>query len=229
MKKAKDLLTVSLYIIVAALACSIWFIYYFNNKLGPGLIECAENEIERLTIIVMNNCINKYLKENDYINILKITRNSNDEIELIEYDTKAVNQITNNIADMLEQDLNYMVRGEFDKLNLSNVSSAYYDEVNKGILFSISIGSATGNTLLANIGPKIPLNLSVAENVQASVNTKVTEYGMNNAMVEVFVNLTATTVIHMPLLSKKIKVENNIPLNMQIINGNLPSYYLNNN
>ena len=92
------------------------------------------------------------------------------------------------------------------------------------MIFTVSMGSATGNRLLANIGPKIPLNLNVIGEVYADIETKVTEYGMNNAMIEVYIELEASTIIHMPFLSKQITVKNKIPLTMEIIQGNIPSY-----
>ena len=52
---------------------------------------------------------------------------------------------------------------------------------------------------------------------------------MNNALIEINIELEATTVIHMPFLSKKVTVKNTIPLTMEIIKGNIPSYYLGNN
>lgn len=229
MKKKHSLLNLILYIIAISLFCSIGFIYYFNKKLGPGLIECAENEIERLTTIVMNNCIRKYISTNpNPQNILKITRNNRNEIELIQYDTNILNQTTTTITSMLEQDLDYMVKGQFDQLNLNlkNISDNYYEKINDGILFTVSMGSSTGNSLLANIGPKIPLNLSIVGDALTNIETKITEYGMNNAMIEVFVKLEATTVIHMPFLSKKVTIETTIPLTMEIIQGNIPNYYL---
>ncbi len=227
-KKKPNVITICGYIFLLALITSFFFINYFQKKLGPNLIECAENEVQRLTTLVMNNCIHKYIKQNSsQEKILKVTRNNQNEIELISYDTKKVNEMTTTITKMLEDDLRHMVKGEFDKINinLNNISDDYYSKINDGIIFSISFGSATGNSLLANVGPKIPLNLSIAEDATAKLNTKVTEYGINNAMVEVFIHLEATTVIHMPFMSKKVKVKNTIPITMEIIQGSIPDYY----
>lgn len=231
-KKKPNIITTCFYILLLALISSFIFINYFKNKLGPSLIECAENEVQRITTLVMNNCIHKYIELNKaQADILKITRNNHNEIELISYNTKKVNEMTTTITKMLEDDLNYMTKGDFDKINinLNNISDAYYSKINDGIIFSVSFGSATGNSLLANIGPKIPLNLKIAEDTIANINTKVTEYGINNAMIEVFIKLEATTVIHMPFMSKKVKVENSIPITMEIIQGKIPSYYLGSN
>ena len=219
-----------LYIVLVAFISSFWFIYYFNKVLGPGLVECAENEMERLTLLVMNNSFEKYLRENEINNLLEISRNSKNEVELIRYNTKVMNEIMGDIVSILERDLFYMTKGDFDKLDfqLRDITDQYYEMMNEGILFTVSVGSATGNRLLANIGPKIPLNLSLVGDVMAEIDTEITEYGLNNAMIEVFIQIEVNTVIHMPFMSKKIKVENKIPLTMEMIQGNVPGYYLEN-
>ena len=230
MKKRPTFLTFILYLISIAVVCSFLFICYFNKKLGPGLITCAEDEVNHLTTLVMNNCIKKYVNQTDNLDILKIERNDQNNIERIHYDTKILNQTTTQITSMLEMDLDDMVKGNLEKigLNLNKLSDEYYEKTNKGILFTISMGSVTGNSLLANIGPKIPLNLSVVGDVTTKIDTKIKEYGLNNALVEVNIKLKVTTVIQMPFMSKKVTTKNTIPLTMEIIQGNIPNYYLNN-
>lgn len=231
-KKIPTIITICLYLFVAVIICSCFFLRYFRSKFGPNLITCAETEVERLTTLVMNNCIRKYMEQEPNLeNILTITRTENQEIERIRYNTTKVNKMTTSVTKMLEDDLGYMTKGEFEKidLNLNNISESYYTKLNDGIIFTISAGTATGNSFLANLGPKIPLNLTIVENVSTKMNTKITEYGINNAMIEVFIHLKASTVIHMPFMSKKVTVENDIPITMEILQGNIPSYYLGKN
>lgn len=230
MKKKHSLFTFSLYLITFAIICAIIFTYYFQKKLGPGLIKCAEDEVNHLTSLIMNNCIRKYIEETNNLELLKIERNTNQEIERIQYDTRILNQTRTQIIDMLENDLDNMVKGDLEAidLNLNKLSDEYYEKTSDGILFTVSIGSATGNYFFANIGPKIPLNLKTIGDATASINTNITEYGMNNALIEVNIELETTTIIHMPFLSKEVKVKNIIPLTMEIIQGTIPNYYLNN-
>lgn len=231
-RKLSNILNYCFYLFLFSLVCSFIFLHYFKVKLGPGLIECAENEVKRLTILVMNNCIRNYISSTDSVDdLLQVVRNQENEVEFIHYDTKKVNEMTSLITEMLENDLGYMVKGDFDKIDmdLKYISEDYYTKMKDGIVFTVSFGSATGNSLLANVGPKIPLHLSIVEDVVASVQTKVTEYGINNAMVEVSIQVEATTVIQMPFLSKKVTVEQNIPVTMEMIQGKIPSCYFGNN
>ena len=168
------------------------------------------------------------MASHDVGEILQIVRKENGDISLVRYDTKKLNQFTIELTSLLTKDLDLMVKGDFEELDLDigRISSNSYLKVDEGILFLISLGSATGNSLLANIGPKIPLNLSVIGNVQADVHSKVTNYGLNNALIEVFVDVQIQMVIQMPFLSEKVKIKKTIPLTMEMIQGDIPNYYL---
>lgn len=177
----------------------------------------------------MNNCIKKYIEKSNNLDLIKIERNSTQGIERIQYDTKILNQTKTEILDILETDLDYMVKGHIEStgLNLNKLSDEYYEKTSDGILFTVSIGSSTGNPFFANIGPKIPLNLKTIGEATANIITNITEYGMNSALIEVSIELEATTIINMPFTSQKVTVKNTIPLTMEIIQGTIPGYYLN--
>lgn len=230
MKKKKHTLTIILYLILFSLICSIIIIYYFEKNLGKNLITCAENEVKRITTLVINNSIKEYTKNIDLNNILVLSKNSNEEITYIHYDTKKINELTTTITKILEKDLQNMTIGNFKEINLKldNITKEYYEKINDGIILTIPLGSATGNSLLSNIGPKIPLKLKIVDNINTTIKSKVTEYGLNNAMIELYIEITTKTNIQMPFTSKEITIKNKIPITTEIIQGIVPNYYLNN-
>ena len=227
-KSKKHLFSFLLYLFFVCFIFAFFFIYYFHRTLGPGLIRCAEDEVEKLSVLTLNNGVRKYMANHDMGDILQIVRKENGNISLVRYDTKKLNQFTIELTSLLTKDLDLLVKGNFEDLDLDigRISSNSYLKVDEGILFMISLGSATGNSLLANIGPKIPLNLSVIGNVQTDVHSKVTNYGLNNAMIEIFVDIQMQMVIQMPFLSKKVKIKKSIPLTMEMVQGEIPNYYL---
>lgn len=227
-KSKKHLFSFLLYLFFVCFIFAFFFIYYFHRTLGPGLIRCAEDEVEKLSVLTLNNGVRKYMANHDTGDILQIVRKENGDISLVHYDTKKLNQFTIELTSLLTKDLDLLVKGNFEDLDLDigRISSNSYLKVDEGILFMISLGSATGNSLLANIGPKIPLNLSVIGNVQTDVHSKVTNYGLNNAMIEIFVDIQMQMVIQMPFLSKKVKIKKSIPLTMEMVQGEIPNYYL---
>ena len=148
MKKKTNLLTFLLYLSLFALICSFIFIYYFEKALGKSLIICAENEVKRLTSLVVNNSIKKYNKTSNLTNMLEINKNNKEEITYIHYDTKKINDITTKITEILQTDLDNMTKGNFKKinLNLDIITEDYYEKINNGIVFTIS--SSTGTSII---------------------------------------------------------------------------------
>ena len=221
-----NLLTIILYIHLLALIVAIIFIYHFEKKLGPDLIKCAENQVRQLATIVTNNSIKEYNNQKKINDLLTIEKNNNKEITRVEYNTNKINLITSDITNLLEKDLINMTKGHFNNLKLNNITDNYYEEINKGTVLVIPIASATGNHLLANIGPKIPLKLKLVGEVNTNIESKVKEYGLNNALIEIYAKTKSTIYIQMPFLSKEITITNKIPLTMEMIQGSIPEYYI---
>ena len=174
MKKHQQKLTQILILITIALICSLILINYFRKTLGKELIICAEEEVKKIATIVTNNSIKKYTETINLNNLLEINKNTKEEITYIHYNTKKVNNITNKITEILETDLQNMTTGNFNNINikLDTITKEYYDKINDGIILTIPLASATGNSLLANIGPKIPIKLKLASVVNTNIKSK---------------------------------------------------------
>ena len=89
----------------------------------------------------------------------------------------------------------------------------------------IPIGQATGNTLLANLGPQVPVHFSVVGDVQSDFRRKITEYGINNAMIELSINIQANVQIVIPFSTSTTVVETDIPVYVGVIPGKVPNFY----
>ena len=227
MKKRINL-TILLYLLLLTFICSCIFIYYFEKKLGKELIDCAQNQVESLTTIVTNNSIKKYLLNHNPSYILRKETNQKGEITRITYNTNEINKTKTAITQILEKDLLEMTKGNMKNINLqlNTISKDYYEKINDGIIFTVSLGTATGNTLLANIGPKIPIKLKVIGKVITVLEPTIKEYGLNNALIELSLKTKCTTIIQMPFLSKKVTIENKIPLSIEILQGSIPEYHI---
>ena len=230
MKKKPSIFNFFLYFFLTVFLCAIIFIYHFEKRIGPSLIKCAEENVEYLMTLVMNNSIKKYHNQIKDVNYLTINKDRSGEIQLISYNTKAINQAKIQITDILEKDLQNLAKGNFQEidLKLDTITKDYYEKIKDGVIFTVSAGAATGNSLLTNLGPKIPIKLILVGEINTIINSKVTEYGLNNAMIELFIKTEATAIIQMPFISKKIMVTNEFPLTMEIIQGVLPQYYIGN-
>ena len=81
------------------------------------------------------------------------------------------------------------------------------------------------NSFLSNLGPKIPVKINLVGNIISGVETKVTNYGINNAMIEVYVHLQVNIQVILPFLSDTVQVDTLVPIAMKLIQGSVPNYY----
>ena len=95
----------------------------------------------------------------------------------------------------------------------------------KGIIYEVPIGVIFGNSFLANVGPKIPVKIKYSGNVGLDVKTRVSDYGFNSALIEVYIYVEVTQRTILPFASKDIKLTSEIPVVMKVVKGSTP-YYL---
>ena len=116
---------------------------------------------------------------------------------------------------------------KFSDKEISFINSEEYNIKNlkNGVISEIPMGIISNNVLLSNIGPKIPVKLNLIGNVVSSVETTVKNYGINSALIEIYAKVEVTEEVIIPFQTERIKIVNNIPVAIKIINGKVPDYY----
>ena len=89
----------------------------------------------------------------------------------------------------------------------------------------VSIGSIRGSTLFSNIGPTIPIKLLFSSEINSKIDVEVSEYGINNAIVKIFIVLDIDEQIIMPISSKRKRITIKKPIIIDIVRGDIPNYY----
>lgn len=228
-RKKNNTLFLILLIITIVITLSFIFINYYSKKTYPILKSYAESEVKKLTILIINKAVTKQLYNMDVNELFKITYNSNGEIILIDFDTKKTSKILSNMTSLVELNMRAVEEGKIDMLELPENSLSDYniDLLSKQIVCEIPFGLTTGSSLLANIGPKIPVKLSLVGDVSTNFSTEVKEYGINNALIKVLINITVNTKIILPIVTDELTINTSIPIGMKVIQGKIPNYYLN--
>ncbi len=137
-------------------------------------------------------------------NLYYITRSSENEIEMIDYNLAAVNELLDEIT-----------------LNIQN----NLEKIEEKEILYIPFGIIFNNPFLNNLGPNIPIKLKLISSVLTNVNTKLSDYGINNSLIEISINIEVRAKVLLPISSKDIIVTNDIPISYKIITGKIPEYY----
>lgn len=212
-----NILTILLIFIIILVILSLSII---GKKMEPGLFNYAEKEATKLITIIVRHSIDKDLISNidskDLFTINDKTININNVL---------INNYLNEATINIQENLKYLEEGDIDKINIGNVLASYdTDNLKKGIYAMMPIGIVFNNPLLINLSPKIPLKLYILGNTQTKINSKVTSYGINNALIELILHVEVYAQVLMPVRAKEIKVELDFPIITKIIEGTTPNY-----
>ena len=201
-------------------------IIFINNRTKDRIIDYSSILASKITKYIVNNAyvrekINYYSQD-----IYDIVKSDDNEIKNIIYDSGVINDLVNSITERIYNMFKKIESGDLSKLSINdNILFTNNNDID-GIVIEVPSGLITNNYLLLNLGPKIPVKISLTGEFESFVSTDVVEYGINNAMLTIYINIKVCEQITLPFITKKITVENKIPIFMSLVNGTIPNYYI---
>ena len=180
--------------------------------------------------MIVNKAVSEaVIEEMDINKLFIIQKNSDNDIQLIDFDPEIVNRILSAISDSIVEYFEELEKGNSSIVDIKNnlITNTDISSEKEGVIFEIPMGVISNNPLLSNLGPKIPVRISFNGELESSLKTDVENYGINNAIITVSVNIKVSEQILMPVRSKQITISNDIPIAIKIIQGRIPNYYLN--
>lgn len=222
-KKNKNHNVIILLIVMIIITLFIVF-NFIGKKLTPIIMNYAEKQAKKIAVLVIGNAIDNELGEKFKSDNLFITDGKETN-----YNTYEINNILKEVSINVKEYLRKLESGELGDIGLSdneniNVNSK---KLKKGIIYQVPSGVIFNNGILANLGPKIPVKLSLIGDITTDIVTDIKEYGINNAVIELGVKIIAEEQVILPFDTKQIQVETVVPISIKIINGTVPGYYFN--
>lgn len=214
----KKKLGIFLLIMLIVVILAIVVLKTINDKIAPVVMDYSKTEIKRLASTIINRSVNYDLLDNNLMDKLFIvTKNSGEEIITVTLDSNIVNQITDKISDACEDNLRLIEEGKYEALKRKfNIGEEYF-YVPSGIIFN--------NSVLSQIGPKIPINLKVIGNVTSGITTEVKDYGINNSLITISVEIQVEMMVILPFSSDYVSITNYVPIAIKLIQGKVPQFY----
>lgn len=214
--KKEDLI---LAIIVLVIIVSYIMLKIFTIKSEKILLNYAENKSKEISLMLINDAIEKNIVSNELDNIIIIEKNESNEIISVDFDNQKIHTITTQINNNIQKNL---LKLENDKDN--EIISRYYNN-NKKIIYDVPMSVIYDVPVLTGLGPKIPFKLDILGNTNSNIITNIKDYGINNSLIEISIEISTEIQIILPFSSKKIITKNTIPLKAKIIQGKIPTYY----
>lgn len=199
----------------------VFSISYFNRKLLSDFIEQGEyhcsNVMTRIFNIAIEEQMNDFLKD-------KVVETNFVEGEL-DFNVEILNSLTYNVVNRSYQILQMLERGNLGD-EIVNEISGEVKRIDKSNIYSLPVGMIFNNPLIANLGVEIPVKYEVIGQIKGEIVSSIEEYGINNAMVKIVLDLKAKTKILVPMKIGERDISIKVPLVVKVIKGEIPDYYL---
>ena len=201
--KLKERLKRKYYILITFLISLFLFIIIFSlysKKLNPKLNDYID-------FLVKDEIYKKVIKSNNFItneevnDILYIDKNKSNEIVYLDYDIDKTYKLLNKYSESLKKDNS------------------------KSKILTVPFFIASDNIIISSLGPKIKFKYEIIDNVKGKIKTKVTDFGVNNALVEMYFELEIGYLVVIPMNKKESVLKTEILISSKIINGKVPTFY----
>ncbi|HHV79965.1 MAG TPA: sporulation protein YunB [Firmicutes bacterium] len=160
----------------------------------------AEIHICRTVTEIVTQAVNESLAGIDCSRIVKLHRNSKDEVEIVEVDALLVNLIQARCVAAMQRALAQLGKYKVE----------------------IPAGQFLGSVLFANLGPELPITIQPLGFVGATVRDKFESAGINQSRLSFYADISMTVRVVVPLLSYDLNVNTSLPLSAVVIPGKVP-------
>ncbi|WP_138418534.1 sporulation protein YunB [Aquibacillus sediminis] len=217
---------------------SIISILIVNAGIKPVLLEVATARNEQYANQAIGIAINKRLNEELQVEDLIIFEyNDNGEVESFKINGTVENRVQHNIHNRVENYLKQLEKGVVPDSTTPLDVEIDEQEQDRGIdevrekenLVEVPLGQIFDIPLLANLGPKIPVNLEVVGIVSTEIETEVIERSINNIYIRPLVHIEVEIQTIIPFASEPAEIKQTIPLGGAGYQGDVPMYYNNGN
>lgn len=209
--------------IIMCLIISIIYLSILSKKIMPSLMNYSKIQLKRIGMEVLRDAgskeVNEYLEGKE---LFVVTKNKSDEIESIDFNTAVINNASNIVSENVQQRLNEIEKG----INMPEelYFEAKHKKIKNGIIYMVPLSFISSNLILFDLGPKIPMRIKYSGNVGIDIKSKISKYGINSALIEIYLNVEVTQRVYLPFCSNDMKLDSQIPIIMKIIKGNVNNF-----
>lgn len=223
----KYILLLTIIVFLMAIFFSLWLI---DRGIKPPLMEIAE----RKTIEFATRTINAAVKSTERINfddLVDITIDANGNVSTLGWNSEAVNRTLRSATERAEYFLYGLNRGGALEIDDADVDPVEFSDDLEHLakkdptVVEIPIGQVTGNTVLANLGPKIPVHFEVIGSLQSDVVHEVKEFGVNAALFEIYIPVSVQVQIVIPFSTTIANVDTRVFIDSRVIMGDVPRFF----
>ncbi|RLL47118.1 sporulation protein YunB [Oceanobacillus piezotolerans] len=214
-------------IFILGVSISIW---YVDKKITPTIIQIAERKTTEFATRAINSAV-RFAEDYEFNEVFDITYDNEGNVVTYNWNPAVVSEINRVATDRVEEYFQNMNRGDPIAYDYSLQEPYDYSDGAKDrakldpTLIEIPLGEVTGNTVLANLGPKIPINLELVGAVKTNVKRETEPFGITGSWVTLYIDVQADVQIIIPFISKVESLQTEIYIDGGAIIGDVPEFY----
>lgn len=190
---------------VLLLFLSVYFFWIVESNLKPTLLTIAEARATLIATQTINNVINEKISTIiDPQSLITVRVDDHGKVVLIQPNAMEFNKLAADTTIKVQDGLR-----------------AITDEK-----IYIPIGQVVGSQLIASWGPNIVVTIIPVGTVQVNVVDKFEQAGINQTRHMVYLMATTTVRIVIPLVSKSVSVNTQVPIAEYVVVGEVPNTYV---
>ena len=190
---------------IATLIIAVISYFIMYKAINPIFEEICSDEAKSIATKITNEQSTKVMKEHSYEEMFTIQKDENGNVQMINANIFAIDEITSDIAIYIQEALE---NSETSKVKLS-------------------MGSFTGIKILAGTGPDIPIKLSSSGEVATDLRSEFISQGINQTIHRIYLQIDCTVNILTPFETIEENISNQVLLAENVIIGQIPSTYYN--
>lgn len=194
---------------------------WFNKEMSPKLLYVAQKNLDKY-VDEFTNDFQIYLDEiGKYDEFIEINLNNKGEILSVDYNMEEIYSLANELTKYLENGLEkaYLTK------TIPYSNSELKHNIKDGLILDIPMGVISNSPFLINLGPKIPVCIRFIDSIFSNVKTRLTDYGINNALLEVYLNVTVSYEILLPVTQNTQEKTYELLIDSKLIQGKVPEWY----
>lgn len=177
-------------------------ITFFDKRVMPTIMEIAEVMAKSQALNIINQAsVDILSKEFKYDEMIKVEKDNDGNINLIQADTVKLNYIASQLALECNKSL-----GDMNETGVK-----------------VPLGWMSDKSIFYNLGPELTMKIEPVGNISTSYESKFESAGINQTRHKIYLNVTATMRIKLPIKNKQIEVNTQIPVSDTIIVGKIPN------
>ncbi|NRT79437.1 MULTISPECIES: sporulation protein YunB [Clostridium] len=177
-------------------------VVFFDQRVMPSVTEIATIMAKSQTLDIINKkSVDILSKDFKYDEMVKIEKDNQGNIILIQADTGKLNYIAAELSTECNKELSDM----------------------KNTAIKVPLGWMSDKSAFYNVGPKISVEIEPIGNISTSYESKFESAGINQTRHKIYLNVTAKIRLRLPLRNQDAEVSTQVPVSDTIIVGKIPN------